>query len=101
MKITVDIPDNEWALLVARAEAHDLKVRDLIRAAIDDVMPHRLPLRDHVLLLVKAGMSDKAVGMRLNLTNAQVARIRKTAGVPANPFRPEHRAQIINERKAS
>lgn len=99
MKIEIEIPDAEWALLAARADAHGLKVPDLIRAGIREVMPHGLPLGEHVRLLVRAGYPDAVVAERLGMTNRQVSEVRRRAGLPANRF---HRgASRVTERKAS
>lgn len=86
MKIVVNIPDREWAVLVDRAEAHGLRVPDLIRAGIQSVMPHRLPLGEDVLRLVRAGFPDALIAERLGVPNQTVQRIRQRAGLPANRF---------------
>jgi hypothetical protein len=99
MKITVEISDKDWAALVSRAEAHNLRVPDLIRAGIAHVMPHGVPLREKVRLMVEAGFPDREIGFRLNLTNAQVARIRAGLNLPANHI--NGRSGGTNERKVA
>lgn len=86
MKIVVNIPDREWAILVDRAEAHGLRVPDLIHAGIRSVMPHRLPLGEDVLQLVRAGFPDALIAERLGVPNATVQGIRRRAKLPANRF---------------
>lgn len=50
--------------------------------------------RDSIYALHEAGMTDKQIGQRLGMTNAAVARRRKTLGLAANRSRN-------NERKAA
>lgn len=95
MKVTVDIPDREWAIMVTRAEQHGLKIPDLIRAGITSVMPHNRPIGDDVIMLVRAGYPDARIAERLGVVNGTVARIRRRAGLPANRFRrSEGRADV-------
>jgi hypothetical protein len=84
MRVTVDIPDAEWAVLVSRAEAHGLRVPDLVRAGIEEILPRHRPTRDVVTLLVKAGFSDSQIAGWLDLTNHTVATYRRDARLPAN-----------------
>lgn len=99
MRVVVNIPDRDWAVLVDRAEAHGLKVPDVILAAIHQVMPHRRPVGEDVLRLVRAGFPDALVGERLGIDKSAVARIRQRAGLPANRF--HGRSGGSNGRKAS
>ena len=86
MKVTVDIPDREWAVLLDRAEANGLKVPELLHMAIRSVFPHTRPMGEDVLILVRAGFPDRQVAERLGVTNAVVQRLRRKAGLPANRF---------------
>jgi len=84
MKITVEIPDMQWADILRRAEDHGLKVEDLIRAGITEVLPRNLPVDKKITLMVKAGFPDRIIAERLGLTNAAVIRVRHRQKLPAN-----------------
>ncbi len=84
MKVVVDIPDAEWAVLVGRAEAHGLRVPDLVRAGIEEILPRERPTREVVALLAKAGFSDAQIAGWLGLANQTVAVHRRAARIPAN-----------------
>lgn len=84
MKITVDIPDLQWADMLRRAEDHGLKVEDLIRAGITEVLPRNLPADKKIILMVKAGFPDRIIAERLGFTNAAVIRVRHREKLPAN-----------------
>lgn len=86
MKVTIDIPDREWALMVERAESHGLRVAELIRAAINDAIPNRMPFPEQVLHLVRAGFPDARIAERFGVPNNAVKTIRLKAGLPANRF---------------
>lgn len=86
MKITIDIPDRHWAEMVIRAESHGLKIAELIRVAIDDAIPNRMPFPEQVLHLVKAGYPDARIAERYGVTNNAIKTIRLKAGLPANRF---------------
>jgi DNA-binding CsgD family transcriptional regulator len=86
VRVVLNFSDRDWAMLVDRAEAHGLKVPDLLVAAVHQVMPHERPVGDDVLRLVRAGFPDALIGERLGLDNATVKRIRRRAGLPANRF---------------
>lgn len=87
MKITIDIPDRDYATMVSRAEAHGLKVNELIRHAIYSAVPNQRPFGADVILMVKAGYPDAVIAERFDVTNATVKRIRAKAGLPANKFK--------------
>lgn len=87
MRVVVDIPDDDWVVLVNRAEAHGVKVGDLIRAGIAQVMPHGRPVAADVVSLVRAGLADSVIARGLGVPNARVSRIRRKAGLPANHLR--------------
>lgn len=99
MRVVVEIPDRQWALLVDRADAHGLRVSDIVLAGIESVMPHRRPLGADVVSLVKAGMPDGLIAERLGVVQGTVAKIRRRAGLPANHFRS--RSGGTNERKSA
>lgn len=84
MKITVEIADTQWADILRRAEDHGLKVEDLIRAGITEVLPRNLPVDKKITLMVKAGFPDRIIAERLGLTNAAVIRVRNRQKLPAN-----------------
>lgn len=86
MKVTIDIPDRNWAQLVERAESHGLRIADLIRVAINDAIPNRMPFPEQVLHLVKAGFPDARIAERFGVTNNAIKTIRLKAGLPANRF---------------
>lgn len=86
MRVTIDIPDRDYGVMVSRAEAHGLKVNELIRHAIYSTVPHQRPFGADVILMVQAGYPDAVIAERFDVTNATVKRIRLKAGLPANKF---------------
>jgi len=97
MRVVVDIPDREWAQLVNRAEEHNLRISELLRAAIEEAVPAERPLKIRILELVAAGYPDAVIAHHVGVTNRAVSDARRKAGLPANPL---HRGGN-NERKAS
>jgi len=86
MRITVDIPDRDWARLVGVAEERGVKLPELVYAAVLDLMPWRDTIADQVQHLARAGFPDARIAERLGVNNAQVSALRREAGIPANRF---------------
>lgn len=85
MRFTVDVPDEVFWKIAARAEHYDQRVPDytvdlLITAAAVDVPSET----DPILRLWRGGFTDKQIAARLNLTNLTVAGRRRRFGLPAN-----------------
>lgn len=86
MKFTVEVPDQVFWKIAARAETFDQKVPDyttdlLISAAAVQIPPDT----DPVFRLWRAGYTDAQIGRELNMTNRAVAdRRRIRYKLPAN-----------------
>lgn len=85
MKVTLDIPDELFWAVAARAETFDQRVDeyavDLLVTSVATANPVE---NDPLLRLWRAGYSDAEIGFRLNQTNATVAARRRRFGLPAN-----------------
>lgn len=100
MKVTIDIPDPVWFRIAAGAEAHGLTVEDVMAHAVRQVMPKRRPDGEDVLRLVRAGITDEQIAEALGARKADIARIRRDAGL-ARPKRPRTAAGITKTRRAA
>ncbi|MBW1639264.1 hypothetical protein G3H63_09295 [Microbacterium resistens] len=86
MRVVIDMPDSDWARLLEVAEAHGVRLPQLILAAALELMPWRDTLADRVAHLARAGLPDARIAERLDLPNYRVAEMRRDAGIPANRF---------------
>lgn len=103
MKVHLDVPDKIWAQLVDLAEARHVTVAVVVSAAVADALrPSSMARleaearRNHVIQLVKAGMTDRQIAERLNELKYYVSDTRRSAGLPAN-----RQSRSTTERKAS
>lgn len=85
MKFPVEIPDEVFWQIAAKAEQLDMKVpdlaADLLRAA---AIARTFTELDPVLKLWRQGLTDKEIARALNCTNAAVAGRRQRHRLPAN-----------------
>lgn len=85
MKFQVDIPDEAFWKVAARAEQFDMKVpeyaAELMVAAAGS---RKLPDTDPLVALWRTGATDREIASRFNLTNSAVATRRRGYGLPAN-----------------
>lgn len=85
MKFQVEIPDNIFWKIAARAETFNQRVPDFTTDLLLTAAATRSPVdTDPVLRLWREGLTDKQIGARLDLTNATVAGRRRRHGSPAN-----------------
>jgi hypothetical protein len=85
MKFQVDIPDDAFWKIAARAEQFDMKVpeytAELVVAA---AAARRMPDTDPLVAMWRTGATDRQIAERFNLTNSTVATRRRGYGLPAN-----------------
>jgi DNA-directed RNA polymerase specialized sigma24 family protein len=85
MKFQVELPDDAFWRLAARAEQYDMKVPDYTAELALAAAAARLPRdRDPVVIAWREGLSDAEIGRRLNMTNSSVAGRRRRYGLPAH-----------------
>jgi len=85
VKYQVEIPDEAFWKLAARAEEFDMKVNDytaeLAIAASTAAVPQD---HDPIVISWRAGMTDAEIARHLGLTNLSVATRRRRYGLPAH-----------------
>lgn len=86
MKVTLDIPDREWARLVTAAEAHGVRVADLVRDGVRRAVPAEWSAAERIVRLVVEGLPDAVIAERLGVAKQYVGRVRRRAGRPPNRF---------------
>lgn len=86
MKFVVDIPDEVFWKIAARAEVFDQKVPDYTTDLLISAAAVPVPTEtDPVFRLWRAGYTDKQIARELNMTNLAVAtRRRRHYRLPAN-----------------
>ncbi len=80
--VSITMPDRVWGRLASRADDMGVRVAELLTMAIQNLAPE--PETDRVAVLASSGLSDKEIARAMSLTNEQVARRRRRAGIPAN-----------------
>lgn len=85
MRFQVEVPDDVFWRLAARAELFDQKVPDMTADLLIAAAVARVPSEtDPVLRLWRAGFSDAQIAAYLNVTNVSVSSRRRRYGLPAN-----------------
>jgi DNA-binding NarL/FixJ family response regulator len=85
MKFQVEIPDDAFWKVAARAETFDMKVPEYAAELVISAAGSRaIPESDPLVVLWRSGESDRAIARRLNMTNSSVATRRRHYGLPAN-----------------
>lgn len=95
MKVTVNITDREWWHLSELAEAHGVKVTDLVMLGLKKAPT--VTQDDIIRALVNSGLPDADIADRLGILVYRVAARRRWMGLKANK-RP---ANWGNERTAA
>jgi hypothetical protein len=85
MKFQVEIPDEDFWKLAARAEEFDMRVPDYTAELAIAAASNKVP-RDHDPLVIswRAGATDAEIARQLGATNLSVATRRRRYGLPAN-----------------
>ena len=85
MKFQVEIPDEAFWKVAARAEQFDMKVSDYAAELVVAAAGARLlPDTDPLVAMWRTGCTDRQIAERFNLTNSAVATRRRSYGLPAN-----------------
>jgi hypothetical protein len=85
MKFQVDIPDEAFWKISARAEQYEMKVPEYTAELVIAAAGHRsLPDTDPLVAMWRSGATDRQIAERFNLTNSAVATRRRRYGLPAN-----------------
>ena len=82
--VSITLSDRVWGRLASRADDMGVRVTELLAMAVQNLVPE--PESDRVVLLASSGLSDKEIARVMSLTNEQVARRRRHAGIPANKW---------------
>lgn len=77
--VAVRFPARTWARLATVADERGVKIPDLLAAAVAELV--RPTRQDWVVLLARAGLSDREIASRTGETKAYVARTRLKAGI--------------------
>lgn len=86
MRITLDLPDKQWAALVDVADRQQVKVNDLIARSVLSLIPREIPARERIPDLVRAGLPDAVIAERLRVLKSFVAEVRRAHSLPPNRF---------------
>jgi len=90
MKFQVDIPDDLFWKIAARAETFNQRVPEYAADLLIATAHVRSPVdSDPVLRLWRGGLTDAEIARHLNLVNRAVADRRRRYGLPANRRRRE------------
>jgi hypothetical protein len=91
MKVHFDVPDKVWAHLVELAEERHVSVAVVVSAAVADALRPSSMARleadarkNHVLQLVRSGMTDAQIAERTGELKSYVGDTRRGAGLAAN-----------------
>lgn len=84
MKVTVEIRDADYWRLANIADTRGIKVSDMLRAGIAQVVTAASTPRDTVQMLVLAGLPDGEISKRTGMTVATIADHRRKLGLPPN-----------------
>lgn len=85
MKFQVDIPDDAFWKVAARAEQFDMKVPEYAAELVVSAAGSRNPPdSDPLVSIWRTGATDAEIGRRLNMTNNSVAERRRRYRLPAN-----------------
>lgn len=85
MKFQVDVPDEVFWKLAARAEEFDMRVPDYTAELVTAASKTKTPMEtDPVVVLWRLGMCDADIARELNRSNASVAERRRGYNLPAN-----------------
>lgn len=81
--VQVSLPENVWGRLASIADDRGTTVAEVIAETMTRLVPQPRTV-DAVVPLVLAGLPDKEIARRLDLTNLAVQTRRRAAGLPAN-----------------
>jgi hypothetical protein len=91
MKVHIDVPDRVWAQLIDLSEERGVSVGHVVSAAIADALrPSSMARleaqgrRNHIVQLVKAGLTDAQIAERTGELKQYVAGVRRSAHLAAN-----------------
>lgn len=84
MIVEIPVPDRDWWQLCDVAEARGVRVVDMLRAAVADVVEAAWTPDDLVKRWVLAGFPDGEISKRTGMTVADVAHRRRRMGLAAN-----------------
>lgn len=85
MKFQVDIPDDVFWRVAARAETFDMRVPDYAaEVLISAAGKKNIPDLDPLVACWRQGATDREIARRFGMTNAAVATRRRGYGLPAN-----------------
>lgn len=85
MKFVVDIPEEAFWKVAARAEVFDMKVPEYAAELVVAAAGSRsIPDSDPLVRAWRLGETDRDIARRLNMTNLAVADRRRLYGLPAN-----------------
>lgn len=99
MKVTLTFGDVMGRELLRIADEDHVRVTDVIFRTVKQLVGSRLPLRDRIPVMVRAGLPDAVIAQRLNVSHEFVAKVRRRSGLRSN--RMDHDLWIDDFRKAS
>lgn len=86
MRVTLNLPDKQWAALVEIADNQNVKVDELVTRSIMSLIPREIPARERIPDLVRGGLPDAVIAERLRVGKAFVAETRRAHGLKPNRF---------------
>lgn len=84
MKVTLNLPDRDWAVVLSEAESYGLSTADYIALSIRRMSDERRQLLLSVALMHSHGLHDGDISQALGRTRALVAAARRELGLPVN-----------------